>query len=168
MCNYTQREFRCNHVRWIVSRWCPLYARTQRRCPLHVTHCEYRGNEVCGMSFFFPPSLNGIVRSEASAGSAFPALIASITNSGPDRGACLVFTAMEERARARALPSLPLNPPLPSLSTQLPSTWNWGRHGWWASNLVTKLCCHHVPPWQQRQTGRRGCILSVGGLCGYT
>ncbi|KAK2060580.1 hypothetical protein LY76DRAFT_509756, partial [Colletotrichum caudatum] len=37
-----QREFRCNHVRWIVSRWCPLYARTQRRCPPHVTHCEYR------------------------------------------------------------------------------------------------------------------------------
>ncbi|KZL86998.1 hypothetical protein CI238_02172, partial [Colletotrichum incanum] len=35
-------EFRCNHVRWIVSRWCPLYARTQRRCPPHVTHCEYR------------------------------------------------------------------------------------------------------------------------------
>ncbi|WDK22008.1 hypothetical protein CGRA01v4_13298 [Colletotrichum graminicola] len=48
MCNYTQREFSCNHVRWIVSRWCPLYARTQRRCPPHVTHCEYRGNEVCG------------------------------------------------------------------------------------------------------------------------
>ncbi|KAK1585832.1 uncharacterized protein LY79DRAFT_501112, partial [Colletotrichum navitas] len=37
-----QREFSCNHVRWIVSRWCPLYARTQRRCPPHVTHCEYR------------------------------------------------------------------------------------------------------------------------------
>ncbi|KAK1989630.1 hypothetical protein LX36DRAFT_754636, partial [Colletotrichum falcatum] len=51
MCNYTQREFRCNHVRWIVSRWCPLYARTQRRCPPHVTHCEYRGNEVCGKLF---------------------------------------------------------------------------------------------------------------------
>ncbi|TKW52782.1 hypothetical protein CTA1_7308 [Colletotrichum tanaceti] len=46
MCNYTQREFRCNHVRWIVSRWCPLYARTQRRCPPHVTHCEYRYVEL--------------------------------------------------------------------------------------------------------------------------
>ncbi|KAK2043657.1 hypothetical protein LZ31DRAFT_467975, partial [Colletotrichum somersetense] len=52
-----QREFRCNHVRWIVSRWCPLYARTQRRCPPHVTHCEYR--YVLLYCFFFsliPPS----------------------------------------------------------------------------------------------------------------
>ncbi|KAI3543299.1 hypothetical protein CABS01_10766 [Colletotrichum abscissum] len=50
MCNYTQREFHCGHVRWIVSRWCPVYTRTQRRCPPCVTHFEYRGDEVCGMS----------------------------------------------------------------------------------------------------------------------
>ncbi|KAK2026743.1 hypothetical protein LX32DRAFT_700922, partial [Colletotrichum zoysiae] len=48
-----QREFRCNHVRWIVSRWCPLYARTQRRCPPHVTHCEYR---YVLLYCFFPSS----------------------------------------------------------------------------------------------------------------
>ncbi|KAK1992473.1 hypothetical protein LX36DRAFT_644707 [Colletotrichum falcatum] len=48
MCNYTRRELGCTHTRWIVSEWCPLYAKTQRRCHPRVTHCEYRGNKVCG------------------------------------------------------------------------------------------------------------------------
>ncbi|KAG7146647.1 hypothetical protein HYQ46_004545 [Verticillium longisporum] len=42
-----QREFHCGHFRWIVSRWCPEYLRTQLRCPLSVSHYEYRGDEQC-------------------------------------------------------------------------------------------------------------------------
>ncbi|KAK1659843.1 hypothetical protein BDP55DRAFT_678670 [Colletotrichum godetiae] len=48
MCNYTQRELHCGHTRYIVSEWCPVYANTQRRCPLFITHFEYRNEEVCG------------------------------------------------------------------------------------------------------------------------
>ncbi|KAF4474888.1 hypothetical protein CGGC5_v005887 [Colletotrichum fructicola Nara gc5] len=47
MCDYTQREFRCSHKRYIVSRWCKKYIRTQERCQLCVTHFEYRGDELC-------------------------------------------------------------------------------------------------------------------------
>ncbi|KAF3811767.1 hypothetical protein GCG54_00014519 [Colletotrichum gloeosporioides] len=42
MCDYTQREFRCSHKRYIVSRWCIVYIRTQQRCQPCVTHFEYR------------------------------------------------------------------------------------------------------------------------------
>ncbi|KAI3551966.1 hypothetical protein CSPX01_00642 [Colletotrichum filicis] len=48
MCNYTEREFHCGHFRWIVSEWCPVYRKTHRRCRLHITHREYRGDKVCG------------------------------------------------------------------------------------------------------------------------
>ncbi|KAI3530812.1 hypothetical protein CABS01_16777 [Colletotrichum abscissum] len=48
MCNYTEREFHCGHVRWIVSKWCPLYTRTHRRCPPCVTFFEYAGDQKCG------------------------------------------------------------------------------------------------------------------------
>ncbi|CRJ87207.1 hypothetical protein D7B24_002865 [Verticillium nonalfalfae] len=47
MCDWIQREFHCGHFRWIVSRWCPEYLRTQLRCPLSVSHYEYRGDEQC-------------------------------------------------------------------------------------------------------------------------
>ncbi|KAH9225590.1 hypothetical protein K456DRAFT_1852078 [Colletotrichum gloeosporioides 23] len=47
MCDYMQREFCCTHKRYIVSRWCLDYIRTQKPCQLCVTHFEYRGDELC-------------------------------------------------------------------------------------------------------------------------
>ncbi|KXX82359.1 hypothetical protein MMYC01_201307 [Madurella mycetomatis] len=47
MCDYTQREHRCDHFRWIASRWCQAYAVTHKRCTPNVTHFEYKP-VLCG------------------------------------------------------------------------------------------------------------------------
>lgn len=65
MCDYTQVEYACGHLRYIVKAWCTTYPETQKRCPLNVvamfvlllsgyrrlTHPiprEYRLDEICG------------------------------------------------------------------------------------------------------------------------
>ncbi|KAK4161693.1 hypothetical protein QBC43DRAFT_217017 [Cladorrhinum sp. PSN259] len=48
MCDYTQREYRCGHYRWIASKWCPTYQITHVRCEPNVNHFEYRREELCG------------------------------------------------------------------------------------------------------------------------
>ncbi|KAK4117412.1 hypothetical protein N656DRAFT_699712 [Canariomyces notabilis] len=47
MCDYTQREHACEHIRWIAARWCRQYTITHKRCPPNITHFEYR-HELCG------------------------------------------------------------------------------------------------------------------------
>ncbi|CAG8981397.1 hypothetical protein HYALB_00009609 [Hymenoscyphus albidus] len=48
MCNYTQVEFRCGHVRWTVRAWCITYETTHIRCPPSVVAIEFRLDEQCG------------------------------------------------------------------------------------------------------------------------
>jgi len=36
MCDYTQVEYKCGHVRYIVKAWCERYQQTQQRCPPNV------------------------------------------------------------------------------------------------------------------------------------
>ncbi|KAG9239716.1 hypothetical protein BJ875DRAFT_1208 [Amylocarpus encephaloides] len=42
MCNYTQVEFRCGHVRWTVRAWCTNYETTHIRCPPSIVAIEFR------------------------------------------------------------------------------------------------------------------------------
>lgn len=42
MCEYTQVEFRCGHVRYTVRAWCTNYERTHKRCPPSVVAVQYR------------------------------------------------------------------------------------------------------------------------------
>ncbi|KAF7934383.1 hypothetical protein BELL_0036g00150 [Botrytis elliptica] len=50
MCDYTQVEFRCGHVRYTVRAWCINYETTHRRCPPNVVAVEFRlgESEMCG------------------------------------------------------------------------------------------------------------------------
>ncbi|KAJ9130648.1 hypothetical protein NKR23_g12098 [Pleurostoma richardsiae] len=47
MCEWNLIEFSCGHTQHVAGKWCPEYPKSQRRCPVHVTHYEYRGDEVC-------------------------------------------------------------------------------------------------------------------------
>ncbi|TVY15649.1 hypothetical protein LARI1_G008319 [Lachnellula arida] len=40
MCNYTQVEFWCRHVRYTVRAWCTNYETTHKRCPPSVVAIE--------------------------------------------------------------------------------------------------------------------------------
>lgn len=42
MCDYTQVEFRCGHVRYTVRAWCTTYETTHKRCPPNVVAVEFR------------------------------------------------------------------------------------------------------------------------------
>ena len=42
MCDYTQVEFRCGHVRYTVRAWCTSYETTHKRCPPTVVAIEFR------------------------------------------------------------------------------------------------------------------------------
>ena len=42
MCNYTQVEYRCGHVRYTVRAWCTNYETTHKRCPPSVVAIEFR------------------------------------------------------------------------------------------------------------------------------
>ncbi|KAG9249235.1 hypothetical protein BJ878DRAFT_410981 [Calycina marina] len=42
MCDYTQVEFNCGHVRFTVRAWCSNYETTHRRCPPTVVAIEFR------------------------------------------------------------------------------------------------------------------------------
>ncbi|KAH8790876.1 hypothetical protein F5882DRAFT_324239 [Hyaloscypha sp. PMI_1271] len=48
MCDYTQVEFRCGHVRYTVRAWCTKYETTHKRCPPSVVAIEFRLDERCG------------------------------------------------------------------------------------------------------------------------
>jgi hypothetical protein len=41
MCDYTQVEFRCGHVRYTVRAWCTNYEDTHKRCPPSVVAIEF-------------------------------------------------------------------------------------------------------------------------------
>ncbi|KAF2271571.1 uncharacterized protein EI97DRAFT_262644 [Westerdykella ornata] len=49
MCDYTQVQYKCSHLRYIVRAWCTKYQETHKRCPVNVIAIEYR-QEDCGMS----------------------------------------------------------------------------------------------------------------------
>src|SRR5436190_15212460 len=36
MCDYTEVEYKCGHVRYLVRAWCVIYQQTQQRCPPNV------------------------------------------------------------------------------------------------------------------------------------
>ena len=36
MCDYTQVEYRCGHLRYTVKSWCTRYQQTHKRCPANV------------------------------------------------------------------------------------------------------------------------------------
>jgi hypothetical protein len=42
MCDYTQVEYECGHLRFIVRAWCENYETTHRRCPPTVVAIEFR------------------------------------------------------------------------------------------------------------------------------
>ncbi|KAH9816359.1 hypothetical protein Tdes44962_MAKER05626 [Teratosphaeria destructans] len=48
MCDYTQVEYGCGHLRWTVRAWCIRYQETHKRCPANVVAIEYRLGEKCG------------------------------------------------------------------------------------------------------------------------
>ncbi|KAF1343668.1 hypothetical protein BDV97DRAFT_305684 [Delphinella strobiligena] len=48
MCDYTQVEFRCGHIRYTVRAWCVKYQESHKRCPPNVVAIEYRLEEPCG------------------------------------------------------------------------------------------------------------------------
>ncbi|KAK6612185.1 hypothetical protein H4I96_01398 [Botrytis cinerea] len=54
MCDYTQVEFRCGHVRYTVRAWCINYETTHRRCPPNVVAVEFRlgESEMCGYMIY--------------------------------------------------------------------------------------------------------------------
>ncbi|KAL2022972.1 hypothetical protein VTK56DRAFT_4187 [Thermocarpiscus australiensis] len=47
MCKFIQREYACNHLRWIASQWCRDYTMTHKRCPPEVAFFEYV-RDMCG------------------------------------------------------------------------------------------------------------------------
>ncbi|KAK7518669.1 uncharacterized protein IWZ02DRAFT_376382 [Phyllosticta citriasiana] len=54
MCDYTQVNYKCSHLRFTVRAWCTKYQETHRRCPANVVAVEYRLNELCGKRPAFP------------------------------------------------------------------------------------------------------------------
>ncbi|KAI0121314.1 hypothetical protein BJ170DRAFT_688070 [Xylariales sp. AK1849] len=46
MCDYTQVQYCCDHLRFRVQKWCPSYERTHKVCPPNVTTAEYRADEA--------------------------------------------------------------------------------------------------------------------------
>ncbi|OAL52336.1 hypothetical protein IQ07DRAFT_585545 [Pyrenochaeta sp. DS3sAY3a] len=47
MCDYTQVQYKCNHLRYVVRAWCTKYQETHKRCPANVVAIEYRLDENC-------------------------------------------------------------------------------------------------------------------------
>lgn len=75
MCDYTQVQYKCNHLRYVVRAWCTRYQETHKRCPANIVAMqvhssypslcpsnvrdrEYRLDENCGLSFFIPVVLS--------------------------------------------------------------------------------------------------------------
>ncbi|KAF2036715.1 hypothetical protein EK21DRAFT_51355 [Setomelanomma holmii] len=36
MCDYTQVQYKCSHLRYVVRAWCTKYQETHKRCPANV------------------------------------------------------------------------------------------------------------------------------------
>ncbi|KAH6638509.1 hypothetical protein C7974DRAFT_391710 [Boeremia exigua] len=47
MCDFTQLEYRCSHLRYIVRAWCVTYQETHARCPLNVVAMYMLKEIVC-------------------------------------------------------------------------------------------------------------------------
>ncbi|WPH00361.1 Hypothetical protein R9X50_00318800 [Acrodontium crateriforme] len=47
MCEYSQVEYACGHLRFIVRCWCTKYQETQKRCRPNIVAVEYRFHENC-------------------------------------------------------------------------------------------------------------------------
>lgn len=47
MCDHTQVEYTCGHVRYLVRAWCVKYEKTHIRCPANVVAVEFRLGERC-------------------------------------------------------------------------------------------------------------------------
>ncbi|EMC98501.1 hypothetical protein BAUCODRAFT_67388 [Baudoinia panamericana UAMH 10762] len=48
MCDYTQVEYKCGHLRFTVRAWCVRYQETHVRCAPNIVAIEYRLHEYCG------------------------------------------------------------------------------------------------------------------------
>ncbi|KAF2654924.1 hypothetical protein K491DRAFT_693347 [Lophiostoma macrostomum CBS 122681] len=48
MCDYTQVQYKCSHLRYTVRSWCTKYQETQKRCQPNVVAIEQRLGENCG------------------------------------------------------------------------------------------------------------------------
>ncbi|PMD61272.1 uncharacterized protein K444DRAFT_525885, partial [Hyaloscypha bicolor E] len=46
ICDYTQVEFYCDHIRYTVRAWCTNYETTYKRCPSSVVAIEFRYVEI--------------------------------------------------------------------------------------------------------------------------
>lgn len=42
MCDFTQIEYKCGHLRITVRSWCITYERTHKRCPTNIVAVEFR------------------------------------------------------------------------------------------------------------------------------
>ncbi|KAF2628694.1 hypothetical protein BU25DRAFT_338994 [Macroventuria anomochaeta] len=60
MCDYTQVQYKCNHVRYVVRAWCTKYQETHKRCPANVIAIEYRLDEDCGLFTRYPDGIISI------------------------------------------------------------------------------------------------------------
>ncbi|KAH7628431.1 hypothetical protein B0T09DRAFT_343796 [Sordaria sp. MPI-SDFR-AT-0083] len=48
MCNYTQREYSCGHIRWLASKHCADYKERRKKCQPTIMDFEERPQTVCG------------------------------------------------------------------------------------------------------------------------
>ncbi|KAK3337475.1 hypothetical protein B0T19DRAFT_74598 [Cercophora scortea] len=48
MCDFTQREYSCGHLRWLASKHCSEFKVKRKRCPPNITDFEERPNDICG------------------------------------------------------------------------------------------------------------------------
>ncbi|KAH7383312.1 hypothetical protein BKA66DRAFT_93621 [Pyrenochaeta sp. MPI-SDFR-AT-0127] len=59
MCDYTQVQYKCSHLRYVVRAWCTKYQETHKRCPANVVAIEYRLDENCSwLSRYWPYSVH--------------------------------------------------------------------------------------------------------------
>ncbi|KAH8701176.1 hypothetical protein GQ44DRAFT_632458 [Phaeosphaeriaceae sp. PMI808] len=49
MCDYTQAQYKCTHLRYTVRSWCTKYQETQKKCPANVVAIVYHLDENCGI-----------------------------------------------------------------------------------------------------------------------
>ncbi|EFX01623.1 hypothetical protein CMQ_8089 [Grosmannia clavigera kw1407] len=47
MCQWTQRNYSCGHVRYVAAEWCRSYRMRKQRCSVDVTNVEDRCDELC-------------------------------------------------------------------------------------------------------------------------
>ncbi|KAK3396132.1 hypothetical protein B0T20DRAFT_261936 [Sordaria brevicollis] len=65
MCNYTQREYSCGHIRWLASKHCVDYKERRKKCQPTIMDFEERPQAVCGncrQPSEQPPSMTAFMR----------------------------------------------------------------------------------------------------------